>query len=214
MNTQVLRQITAKELQALDPKRFDKEYYKWMEYAVDYDWWDYIEQDFTDAMAAKGVRVDKIYFSVGHSQSDYAGFEGRVDAYKWICNNKDGQDTYEERYPALALAVKQDGSHLDVNMSHRGYPRFEFTEYTYNTDPDGIFEYLDREAWDDLVESQLDDADLEANITAWVEARCHELRRELQDGYDEATSVEAFLESCELNEIVFEIEGIEDEVSA
>jgi hypothetical protein len=214
MNTQVLRQITAKELRALDPKRFDKEYYSWLEYAGGYDWWDYIEQNFTDAMAAKGVRVDKIFFSVGYSQSDYAGFRGRVDAYKWMCNNKDGQDTYADKYPALAIAAKQDGSHLDVDMSNRGYLHFDLTEYTYNTDPDGIFQHLDPEAWEALVAEQLDDADLEANITAWVEARCHELRRELEDGYEDVTSVEAFLDSCECNEVTFEIKEDEYEVFA
>lgn len=208
-----MKQITAKELQELDSRRFDKEYYAWCEHAADYEWWDYIEQDFTDEMAAKGVRVDKILFSVGYSQSDYAGFEGRVDAYKWMCNNKDGEDTYADKYPALAIAAKQDGSHLDVDMS-RGYARFDFTEYMYNTDPEGIFQHLDPEAWEKLVTEQFDDADLEANITAWVEARCHELYRELQDGYEDVTSVEAFLDSCECNEVTFEIEEDEYEVHA
>ena len=208
-----MRQVTAKELQELDPRRFDKEYYAWCEYAATYDWWDYIEQNFTDEMAAKGVRVDKILFSVGYSQSDYAGFEGRVDAYKWMCNNKHGQDTYAELYPALAIAVEQDGSHLDVDMS-RGHMRFDFIEYVYNTDPEGVFQHLDPEAWGWLATEQLDDADLEANITAWVEERCHELYRELQDGYEVITSEEAFIESCECNETTFEIEGEEYEVHA
>ena len=31
--------VTAQELLILDERRFDAEYYKWMEYCLDYDWW-------------------------------------------------------------------------------------------------------------------------------------------------------------------------------
>jgi len=77
--------VTAKELKELDPKRFDAEYHKWLEHAADYEWWDYIYDDFKEDMLAKvGMQVEDINFDVSYSQGDYAAFAGRMPLNMWM----------------------------------------------------------------------------------------------------------------------------------
>ena len=202
-----MKQVTAKELRELDPKRFEREYYKWCEYAHDYEWWDYIDQMFTDKMAAVGARVDKIYFSLSHSQGDCAGFEGRVDVSKWMHHAKyDNDRTFAEAFPALYIAVVQDGAYVIITSNHRYRADLEYRCHVEYTEPEGVFQHLDEEAWRDLLIDQEYDADLEANVQAWVDARGDELYNDLRKEYEYLSSEESFIESCECNEITFEIE--------
>ena len=202
-----MKQVTAKELRELDPKRFEREYYKWCEYAHDYEWWDCIDQMFTDKMAAVGARVDKIYFSLSHSQGDCAGFEGRVDVSKWMHHAKyDTDRTFAEAFPALYLAVEQDGAYVIITSNHRNRADLEYRCHIEYTEPDGVFQHLDEEAWRDLVTDQEMEADLEANVQSWVDARGADLYSDLRKEYEVISSEEAFIESCECNEITFEIE--------
>jgi hypothetical protein len=50
------------------------------------------------------------------------------------------------------------------------------------------------------------EADLEANVQAWVDARGADLYSDLRKEYEYISSEEAFIEACECNEITFEIE--------
>ena len=54
--------MDAKELKERDPKRFAKEYWKWTGYATEWEWWDFIYDNFKEDCALKGVRVDDINF--------------------------------------------------------------------------------------------------------------------------------------------------------
>ena len=198
--------VTAKELKELDPKRFEREYYKWVEHAHDYDWYGYVEQMFTDEMAAQGVQVDKIYYSLSYSQGDYAGFEGRVALDKWMHHVKfDNEQTFAEAFPALYLAVTQDTSSVVVTIGHRYRPDVNYNCSVEYTEPEGVFQHLDDETWRDLVTEQESDADLEANVREWIDARGDELYRELRREYEFISSEESFIESCECNEITFEV---------
>lgn len=199
--------VTAKELQTLDPKRFEREYYKWMEHAHDYEWWDCIEQMFTDMAAAHGARVDRISFSLSYSQGDYAWFEGRIDVSKWMHNVKyDNEHTFAEAFPALYVAAVQDGAYALVSKSYRRRADVDYRSSMEFTEPDGVFQHLDEETWRDLIAEQESDSDLEANVLDWVNARCDELYRALRREYDDISSEEAFIESCECNEVTFEVD--------
>lgn len=208
-----MKEVTAKELRTLDPKRFEKEYYEWLSYNFEYDWWDYLEQDFTDRMAAEGVRVDRILFSLSYSQGDHASFVGRVDVSMWMHHQKyDTEHTFAEAFPALYLAVRQDGTYATVTESHRRYPSFDYQCHTEYTDPEGVFQHLDEDTWRDLVYEQEQEADLESNVKAWVDARCAELYQDIRKEYESISDENSFIESCECNEVMFEIEENEDEV--
>ena len=200
--------LTAQELQSQDPERFQKEYSKWTEYAADYDWWDYMEDRLKEQLSPKGMRVEKIEFCLSYSQGDYATFEGRVDIAMWMEATMDGEQTYAEKYPALYLSVQEYGDFATINTwGRRGSGRVNFdANYSGNTYPSGIFSALEQEAWDELVEEQYDHAGMEQALQDDVDNISHQLYRDLRDEYEHLTSEESFIESCECNDVTFEIE--------
>jgi hypothetical protein len=198
--------VTAQDLLKQDPKRFREEYLKWTEYALDYDWWDYMEENFKTDMALKGISVRRIWFNVSHCQSDYAAFEGSIAVDEWMVHKG-----YDVTYPALYLAVKDYCEFASVECRGRGgRARVSFEGYLVgNTPPTGIFAGLEPEAWDELIEEQYASAGLEDEMQSDVDAISDELYTDLRDEYEHLTSEESFIESCECNEITFEIEECE-----
>jgi hypothetical protein len=204
-----LKDVTATELKALDPKRFEKEYYAWQEYAYHDDWADYIKEDFESQMRVYGIKVDRFTWDIGYSQSDGAAFDGHVSVYQWM----EANPQYIERYPALYLACKTDGSYITFRTNNRGmYMHTNVTEYLYETQPEGVFKMLDEEAWVELVTEQWDSAGLEEEMKSTCERFMSDMYDRLRDEYENITSEDAFVESCECNGITFEIEGEECEV--
>jgi hypothetical protein len=204
-----MREVTAQELKELDPKRFEKEYYAWLEYAVYDDWADYIKEDFDSQMQVQGIHVDRFTWDIGYSQSDGAAFDGHVSVYAWM----EANPQYIERYPALYLACKTDGSYMTLRTGNRGmYMHTNMTEYLYETLPEGVFKMLDEDAWVELVSEQWDSAGLEEEIKSTCESFMSDMYDRLRDEYENITSEDAFVASCECNEVTFEIEGEECEV--
>jgi hypothetical protein len=201
--------LSASELQSSDPKRFQKEYSKWAEYALDYDWWDGIEENFKHDVAAEGITVERIYFNLSYSQGDYASFEGQINVAEWM-----EAKGYDETYPALYLAVKDYGEYASVSdrTNRGGWPRVNFDGTCVgNTEPAGIFAGLENEDWDELVCEQHDAAGIEDELQSTVEAMCRKLYSDLQAECEHLTSEESFIESCECNDVTFEIEDEECE---
>ncbi len=200
--------ITAQELQSTDPRRFQQEYLKWTEYAADYDWWDCIEERLKEDLAPVGVRVDRILFSLSYSQRDYATFDGSISLGMWMKVVEDGEQTYAEKYPALYLAIQDYGDYATVGTGSRSCnARVIFDANVIgNTFPSGIFSALEHEAWDALVEEQYGMAGLEQALQDYVDDISHRLYRDLRDEYEHWTSEESFIESCECNDVTFEIE--------
>ena len=201
-------EVSASDLKILDPKRFEREYSKWTEYNLDYDWWDSIEEMFKTDTSTEGVEVDRIYFSVSYSQGDYAAFEGTVNVATWMEKNSAGGQSYADKYPALYLAVCDYGGRSTVTTrSREGHPSVNWVAACVgNTPPAGIFAMLEHDAWDELVEAQYSEADLESAIQAWVNDKCDELYEQLQEEIEHLNSEESFIESCECNDVTFEIE--------
>jgi hypothetical protein len=203
--------LTARELSLQDPKRFQQDYLKWTEYAIDYDWWDYMEERLREDLAPAGVKVERLQFSLSYSQGDYATFTGYIDVAMWMEATKDGDQTYAEKYPALFLAAQDYGERATVATSHRSCGATVNLDDSYvgNTFPEGVFSGLDQEAWDELVEEQLYEASLEQALQDYVDAISDELYTDLQTEYEHLTSEESFIESCECNDVTFEIEECE-----
>jgi hypothetical protein len=198
--------ITAQELSLQDPKRFREEYLKWTEYALDYDWWDYMEDGFKEDAACEGVEIKRIYFSLSYSQGDYASFEGQINVAEWMLAKG-----YDETYPALYLAVKDYGEYASVTDRSRGsWPRVNYDgNCTGNTHATGIFKHLDDETWDELVYEQYQASGIEGEMQSGVDAMCRKLYSDLRDEYEHLTSEKSFIESCECNDVTFEIEECE-----
>jgi len=204
-----LKDVTAKELKELDPKRFEKEYYKWQEYAADYDWADWIKENFEADMRCEGIKVDTFTWNIGYSQSDGAAFDGHVVIYEWL----EANPQYIERYLALYLACKQDGSYMTLRTNNRGfYMHTNIVDHLYETAPEGVFSMLDEDAWTELVIDQWDRAGLEDEMKSTCERFMQDMYDKLRDEYEHVTSEESFIDSCECNEITFEIEGEECEI--
>ena len=207
-------QISAQELFAQDPRRFQQEYSKWTNYAADYDWWDYMEERLKEKLQPEGVDVDRIHFSLSYSQGDYATFSGYINLAEWMAACKDGPQkddtpTFAEKYPALYLAVQDYGDRVLVETKHRSCGASVSMDYyglNGNTSASGIFQYLGQAAWDELVDAQWYEADLERELQAYVDDVSHQLYRDLRDEYEHLTSEESFIESCECNDITFETE--------
>lgn len=198
-----MKTVTAQELKELDPKRFEKEYYAWMEYAVYDDWADWIKEDYISQMRVEGIKVDNFYWEVSYSQSDGANFDGHVIVHEWM----EANPQYMEQYQALYLACKQDGSYVSVRTDSRGYNmHFNLNASWWDTDPCGIFNGLDKDTWGELVEDQDSSASLENEIKSTCERFTSEMYYKLRDEYEHVTSEESFIDSCECNEITFELE--------
>lgn len=204
-------QITAKELQTRYPKRFQEEYSKWCEYALDYDWGDYLIEGFIEDVRPFGVTIGPhdVHFSVSHCQSDYAAFTGRIDVADFM-----QEKGWDETYPALYLAVSDCGDYATVSEM-RSYGRVHYDGACIgNTYPSGVFQHLEQDAWDELVEEQYYAAGLEDELQSYVDDACRNLYQRLRDEGDHLLSEESFIESCECNEITFEIEEEDHEVCA
>jgi hypothetical protein len=208
--------LTAKELLEQHPRKFREEYLKWTEYALDYDWWDYIEERLKEKLEPAGVRDIKLYFRLSYSQGDYATFVGSIDVHKWMDVTKDGPDTegtltYAEKYPALRIAMEDYGDSASLTTYNRDcIARVSLDGGCIgNTYAAGIFAGLDSDAWDELVEEQFYEAGLEQALQDYVDDISQELYTDLREEYEHMTSEESFIESCECNEITFEIEECE-----
>ena len=209
-NTSTTREISAVELKQMDPRRFEREYSKWCEWHWEDDW--YIEdalESFRNKYQPKGFEIEQLHYRISYSQGDFSSFDGRVFLAEWMqatLTRPDGP-TYAERYPALYLACDADGSYMTVRGEdeRRGW-RLEYQEGWFGVAPAGIFANLDDEAWEELVTEQCYEADLEAELIAYCQSIGREIYDTLRDSYEHATSEESFIESCEANNVTFEIE--------
>ena len=180
-----------------------------MEYGAYDDWADWIKENFTADMLCKGIHVDKFYWDISYSQGDGASFDGHVKLHEWM----EANPQYMEQYQALYLACKQDGSYISVGTRNRGhYLSFSVNESWWGTDPCGIFNGLDQDTWVELVEDQAGSASLEDEIRSTCERFMQDLYYTLRNEYEEIISEDAFVESCNCNDITFEVE--DDHVAA
>ena len=170
---------------------------------------DYVKEMFTEECAPLGITVDTIGYCISYSQGDGAHFDGRVDIPTFMKHTK-----MDEKYLALYLACVDDGSYVNISTTHHGNMQMnDWNMWANQTAPSGVFSDLPQEAWEDLVDSQTDAADMEGEVLALCRDLAHDLYTNLRDEYEHQTSEESFIESCECNDITFEIESEEEEES-
>ena len=90
--------------------------------------------------------------------------------------------------------------------------RSSIEEWANQTAPSGMFEGLEQEAWEELVDEQISDLNIEDGVLSFCEALARKLYTDLRDEYEHLTSEEMFIEHCEANEVTFEEN--EDAISA
>lgn len=207
-------QVSASELKEMDPRRFDREYSKWVEWQWEDDWYvTNAHERYQELYKPKGIEIERLHYSISFSQGDYASFSGRVYLAEWMAavNVAPNGPTYAERYPALYLACDGDGTYINISGEdgRRGW-RTDWHEGWTGVGPQGIFKNMSDEDWDELVQEQASEADLEDEIIKYCQSIGRELYDELRDSYMEATSEEEFIASCEANDITFEVEMDEE----
>lgn len=198
--------LTVRELRDMYPKQFDKEYSDWCAYELDGGWCEALEGDFRELHAPHGVDARSIWYAV-YGQGAGAGFSGLVYVGKLMKHLK-----LDETYLPLYQAVVDDGSYCNVSVSGRWSMTVNFDGAPWDTAPSGVFSGLSDEAWCELINAQMEEANLEDVVRDFCADICHDLYKELVDEYEYRTSEEAFIESCEINEVTFDvsIEGDEE----
>ena len=202
-----MKTVTAAELLILDGEQFRKEYYRWQGYCMDDSWYEFIESDFKETVEPMGIGVESIQFSGFYCQGSYASFEGRVNVAEYMKHHK-----LDEQYLALYLASRDDGSYIRISPSaHGNMGTGDSNMWGNQTAPSGVFKDLPQRDWEDLVDSQINEANMEDEVLMWCIDLARDLFKDLQEEYEHQTSEESFIESCECNDITFEIESEEEE---
>lgn len=193
--------MNVNQLKETDPRRFEKEYQKWMSNALDYEWWDFVYEQFQEDCQAHGFDVDlnRTYFSLGYCQSDHASFEAVIDFSAWM--TKHG---YDQKYLALWLDVQEYGDNVASYRGNRAWVNFDYRPGYCN--PSGVFSDLPVEAWDALCEEQWAAEDWEKLLLETCRELEDDLYRRLRDEYEHLTSEDAFVDSCMANETEFDEE--------
>ena len=206
------KEVSVTELQKLEPKRFEREYYDW----VTNHWW---EGDYTiEWFLEKQNEIDildidskDISWSGFYSQGDGLAFDARVDVLAFM-----RLKGYDKTHMPLYLDMENYGARAGVTRSSRYCNYFS---QGANIDfevgacaPAGVFSGMEQEDWDELVYEQWRyfEDDLADEIHEYASDVARELYRALEEDYTASTSEEEFIESCEFNEVTFEIE-VDDE---
>lgn len=192
--------LTVTELRDFYPERFEKEYHAWLAHEPYDGWSEYLEGNFRERHAPQGVEARSIWFSL-YQQGAGAAFTGVVHVAKFMQHMK-----LDEKYLPLYLAVCDDGSYVKVYTSPRNNLHVNFDGAPWDTAPSGVFSELDQDAWNDLINDQVEESKLEVLIEDFCNDICHTLYKEVEAEYDLLTSEEEFIASCEANEITFEID--------
>lgn len=214
-------QVDVRRLQAEFPKEFERAYQEWVEAGFDYDWWDCVVDRFVEDLEAKGVLVEyrpgkrptpSVYFSLGYSQGDYASFEGTVTLDEWFA-----AVGLAETYPMLAASLEAYGATAKISTRNWGgsyVSDFDYEPGAAAPPKDSMFADMDPEIWEEVVREQYEAADLEKELEDWVKEQCQDLYIALRDEYEYLTSEEQFIEYCEANGEMFEVEVDDEEVES
>ena len=199
-----VREVDIHELKALDPKRFEKEHQGFLDNGPYHEWWDTVEDDFKQQMDELGVQVADIQFEgIDYGHAD-AAWQGSFHLAPFM--KRTGLD---ERYPALYLAVEHDRAWARVYLT--GWRNktlgVDIQETTRFMAPLGIFSELDEEVWEELLDDQWRESGIEEAVREFAQEKADVLLDALRSEWDHISSEEYFIESCEINEVKFEIEG-------
>lgn len=205
------REVDIHELKRLDPRQFEQEHQDFINNCIYPEWWDCIEANFKGDMAEIDVAVDSIQFGALDSGYSDAAWQGSFHLAPFMkrIKVKGSDDTLAERYPALYLAVEHDRSWARIYMEgwRNTTLSVDIQENTRFIAPRGIFSELDEDTWEELLDDQWRESYIEEAVREFAQEKADKLHEDLRSEWDHLTSEEYFIESCEINEVKFEIEG-------
>lgn len=160
--------------------------------SVDYDWWDFIYEDFKQQMKESGVEVLEIEFSGFCSQGDGAWFAGHIDDWYLVLRDL-GQLLKAHNYWPHSEWSFSSGIHHRGGMSYT-------TDMPADQNPyDEEDELLQFAAFDLRNPDQDKIEAIEDDVRELFEGKAAELYRDLEAEYDWRTGDEQVVESLLAN---------------
>ena len=181
-----------------DGERREKIIHKYRDINVDYDWWQFVYDDFKQLAKSKGFEVNKMYFSGFYSQGDGAMFEGRLDDINLVVTNYADMFRFDVDKRILNLINKGIIS-VYWNVTHRGH-------YYHSHCSDKNFS-VEFNGWGkcsnfDNIQYHLDT--IEFTLEEIYHDLCHQLYKDLEAEYESLTSDESVSETLRMNEYHFD----------
>ena len=198
-------QLTIAELKERDPKRYEREYEKYVE--DQYNWFDadFIRDDFATQMQEEyGMTVWDIAWDTYYGS---AAFDAKMPLWRWL----EITDRAESHLPVY-LWAKETEECFKTRPTTRSTPSMGSVSWDWWRvgEPLGVFKGLPEEDWDKLISESI--YELEADIETWLEERASELLEQVRAEEEDQTSEESFERYCEDMEITFEVEDEEEVV--
>jgi len=204
--------MNAKDLKTHDPKRFEREYWKWVPHAADYDWWVSAEDYAKEDGKAKGFDIDRVSFSGFGSQGDGAAWSGAVDLAAFA----DAHNLLDDPMWFTLIELVKDGwtdSHMKIAVFSE---RSRLMQAQYSADlldggvvGSGVFaganplDLLDAFGGEEALDT------MEQSVLRAAQDYADYIYRMLQEEYESLTDEQAFIEDCDANGIEFNEEGEE-----
>lgn len=173
-----------------------------------HDWWDCEYECFREDMKAKGIDVERMYFSGFWSQGDGACFEGGFDDVRLFIDSHFKPD----EYPMIRKLLDAGGS-VVINCKHSGHYYHEnCTSFSIGADefwhcmeaPTDFHEQVVK-SMDEKLSTEV--ADFEKASIEIFKNHMRDLYRRLETEYDGLTSDEAVAEAVIANDLNDEDEG-------
>jgi len=165
----------------LDDQAKDKAREWWRDGALDYEWWDFLEEQFKEDGEKKGFDIDKMYFSGFASQGDGASWEGSVDLLKLI--HSEGA---EKQFPSFVKLMEEMGGEdyedYHLNITHSGHYYHSNTMHGDDIRAPSVDNYEDADDWSEDEVDKFDEA-LEREVEELNEWGLEQARYYAQDYY-------------------------------
>lgn len=191
----------------LDKHAFEKAH-AWYIDSVDTEQYaEHLIDEFVRDMATFGVDIENargkpaypcVYFQLHYRSHLVVEAQVRLDKFM----KATGAD---ETYPALYLAYIESPSRVGISV--RRQCMYAEADFCYWGEPLGLFAGLDIDAWNEMLNEQETLFNPEGTVLAFVQDKCSDLLKSLEDEYDYQTSKEAFLEMAQANEWTFDENG-------
>ncbi len=199
--TKTINIYTVEELKELSTSAYDRAYNWWLE-GFDYDWWEFVYDDFKRIAKILGITVKDIHFSGFWSQGDGARFLGEYSyapgSVKAIKEYAPQDETLHRIAHDLQLAQRYAFYRLVVTIKD-GYWAGNYV-HERTVDFEGHGHYYSYSLTDN------EEKALEGVKEALTDLMCW-LYRQLEKEWEYLTSEEQFEESCEANEYLFDEDG-------
>jgi hypothetical protein len=160
---------------------------------TNFEWYDFLFEDFTTELEEKGYKNTKILFSGFYSQGDGACFTSKeIDIEKFIKNQK-----LEKDFPTILKLLAENPSSFSGDIEHNY--RYYFATSTKVNIEDNTDETDENEQ--EKISEEL--IKLEKLIENDREKIGNDFYERLQNNYEELTSEKSIIETIELNEYDF-----------